>query len=127
MRGLAAREILKAVRKRRGIPERDKEELIQRLRIQARLERSGYEMIRLTETRATLGEPFACARYGECIVTFRHTDAHYVDLDGLENAVASLLSSKIRRMPDMAWQYVLNVAKRWAKERKPIRHPLWGK
>jgi hypothetical protein len=99
----------------------------QRQRIQGRLVRAGYPMIRLRAVRATLEDPFFHARMGESVMTFKHTKPTYVDLGGLENAVDALVAKARKPAAEEAWSFLLLTAKAWAKVRKPIRHPLWGK
>jgi len=64
---------------------------------------------------------------GEAVLTFKHMKPTYVDLSGLEAAVDALVARSRRPAPEEAWTFVLSAARAWAKVRKPIRHPLWGR
>ena len=93
-----------------------------RVRAQTALERAGHWGIRVRMSRATIGQIYNHARMREALLTFRYLDPIIVPADELENltkARASKITSEI------LYQELKTMARKYARKRDPVRHPVW--
>lgn len=88
------------------------------------LEKAGHWAIRVGKVRAVIDQPFKHARMPEALLTCRGMDPIYVPVEELEAYL------KARRNPagtstEILYAEVKNIARKWAKQRRPVRHRIW--
>ena len=93
-----------------------------RVLIQNRFDKLWPGEIKLRVARATLGEPYNHARLMESIVTCHNRNAVVLPLDRL-----ALVTQHIRGASAIGYHVAVlyPLSRRWAKERKAVRHPKW--
>jgi len=109
------------LRRRRSLARHD-EYARTRVSLERRLERHVGPNVRVQVYRMTIGERFNHARNNEVILNLRGFDPLLVPVV----AVDSLLSRRKGQMDASAvYEAMEPAAKKWAKQRKPVKRPGW--
>jgi hypothetical protein len=115
-----AHEKMKEGRKRESAEDRTLAMRQLRRKVEMKLERNRHWSIRLTKTRATIGETFEHARLQETLVRFRNEHPVYIALERLEELFQD--NNLLGRDSEYVYTIIKQEAARYWKERAKVRH-----
>lgn len=116
------RRLLKLRRHARHQARRHQKSVEWRMTVVNRFERAKFHGLKVCLSRATIGEVYNHARMFEVIVTCRNRKPLLLPLRSLVT-----ITSHINTVSEEEYhvRVLAPLAQRWARERKPVRHPKW--
>lgn len=94
-----------------------------RSKAQRALDRNRHYGIFVRMSRATIGEIYNHARNSEALLTLRYLDPIIVPAEKLLEKVTQARATSMST--DELYAELKLLAKTWAKQRDPVRHPKW--